>query len=861
MANDSPEAEQLDKRSTQDSVSIDAFAPTNIESETDQRPPGFFKKTSLRIKASTFSLSKSILFSWIRPTILGNNADYLSLQPNDLVCYVMPFQSTTDLLVLEQSCIDAGLPKPTAAFSEKESRSFFFLGHPEGTFGRKTLRQQSARMQRLLQYQSENEHQSSSQENQANIKIVPVSLFWGHQPDREKSLFKIILSDNWTVTSRFKKLMSAVFYRSHILIQFSQPVSLADLVTSEPDIERQKRKLMRLLRVHFNRQKQAILGPDLSHRRTLLNTLMKSEAVQTAILNEVSKTQKTQHKVEKQALGYANEIASHQSYRVIRSFQILLTWLWNKLYDGINVINIDIPKEIAKSHEIIYIPCHRSHIDYLLLSYVLYNNGLTPPHIAAGKNLNLPIVGSILRRAGAFYMRRSFHGDLLYKAVFDEYLHLMFTKGYSVEYFIEGGRSRTGRTLSPRTGMLSMTVSSFRRDPVKNIAFLPVYFGYERILEGSTYQGELSGKTKQDESIFDIFGIFSTFKKAFGQVDVSFGAPLYLNEFLDDHLPDWKQETNQALTPTSMTQTHNLLAVKLAERINDAATINPTNLVATALLCTPKQTIGEQRLRNQVKVLRAISRLTRADSTTVTTLNEIEIIKHAEQVAGLDRISHHSGDILTASATTAIALTYYRNNTLHIFALASLIARIIRFKGSVSVAEINENCEIIYPFLAKELFLNISMQDLPERIANTIEVLIAVGLVMKEADIVSTTDQTSDGFASLTELAEIVEPCLERFHIVLMLIADKDIRSSKEIEASALDVAQRLSLIFGINSPEFFDRSLFARFMTALSATDSITKTDQTWIPSDGFTKLHSSIDSLLDTSVRFNVIQSLSHR
>ena len=120
MANDSPEAEQLDKRSTQDSVSIDAFAPTNIESETDQRPPGFFKKNSLRIKASTFSLSKSILFSWIRPTILGNNADYLSLQPNDLVCYVMPFQSTTDLLVLEQSCIDAGLPKPTAAFSEKE---------------------------------------------------------------------------------------------------------------------------------------------------------------------------------------------------------------------------------------------------------------------------------------------------------------------------------------------------------------------------------------------------------------------------------------------------------------------------------------------------------------------------------------------------------------------------------------------------------------------------------------------------------------------------------------------------------------------------------------------------------------------
>ena len=94
-------------------------------------------------------------------------------------------------------------------------------------------------------------------------------------------------------------------------------------------------------------------------------------------------------------------------------------------------------------------------------------------------------------------MRRSFQDDALYKAVFDEYLHQMFTRGYSVEYFIEGGRSRTGRTLVPRTGMLSMTLSSFQRDSTKPIAFLPVYFGYERVIEASTYMGELTGKSKK----------------------------------------------------------------------------------------------------------------------------------------------------------------------------------------------------------------------------------------------------------------------------------------------------------------------------------------------------------------------------
>ena len=164
-------------------------------------------------------------------------------------------------------------------------------------------------------------------------------------------------------------------------------------------------------------------------------------------------------------------------------------------------------------------PSHRSHIDYLLLSYVLYHNGLTPPHIAAGINLKMPVVGGLLRRAGAFFMHRSFRGDALYQAVFDEYLHQMFIKGYSVEYFIEGGRSRTGRTLHPKTGLLSMTISSFLRNSRRPVCLMPVYFGYERVLEVSTYMGELSGKHKKRESL-DIIGVIRS-SYSFGRVTVT----------------------------------------------------------------------------------------------------------------------------------------------------------------------------------------------------------------------------------------------------------------------------------------------------------------------------------------------------
>src|SRR6202000_2256243 len=142
----------------------------------------------------------------------------------------------------------------------------------------------------------------------------------------------------------------------------------------------------------------------------------------------------------------------------------------------------------------------RSHMDYLLLSYVIYVNGFAIPHIAAGINLDMPGLGRFLRQGGAFFIRRSFRGNALYTVVFMKYLAAIMAPGHSIESFIEGGRSRTGRLLQPKTGMISMTVRSYLRDPVRPIVFIPVYFGYERIVEGTTYIGELSGKPKEKES-------------------------------------------------------------------------------------------------------------------------------------------------------------------------------------------------------------------------------------------------------------------------------------------------------------------------------------------------------------------------
>ena len=800
-----------------------------------------------RVKSFQYHATRRLLSTWIKPTILGCSLDELDLSSSDLVCYVLPFRSTVDLMVTDKACEQAGLPRPVDAIASLgEKRAIFFLGHPEGRFGRKSLRQQSGRMLRLFEHQENTE---------SDIKIVPVSLFWGHQPDQEKSILKLILSENWTVTSRFKKLLAILFHPNHILLQFSTPLCIRTITANEDNHEKQIRKLLRVLRVRFNRQKQAIIGPDLSHRRTLIDSMIRGNDIQSAIEKESSRKNIPLARVEKKAIAYANEIASHQSYRVIRMFHVLLSWLWNNLYDGIDVNNIDRVKQFAPTHEIVYIPCHRSHIDYLLLSYVLYHNGLTPPHIAAGNNLNLPIIGALLRRAGAFYMRRTFHGDALYKAVFDEYIHQMFTKGYSVEYFIEGGRSRTGRTLNPRTGMLSMTVRSFQKDSSRPICLMPVYFGYERVLESSTYMSELAGKDKKTESFFDVFKIFGSFKYSFGQVTVNFGEPLLLAEFLDQELPDWRlQQDNADFSKACFS-----LANELATRINSATAVKVVGIVATALLSTPRQTIEEKHLLNQIELLTHLARsVEHSNDYSVTSLSAEEILDTTTTITGIDRREHPFGATISASTELSILLTYYSNNISHVFALPSLIAGYIKTERETTPGKIVYFCESLYPFLKSEYFLRWSIAEVTAKCQLIIELFAATGLVVKEDERVTAAIQSSDRYASLNELAEIVEPTLERFHIVSALLLHEENRSVRNLETDAAALAQQLSAIYGINSPDFFERSLFSTFINTLKSAGLVSTEENLVKKQSGFPDLAKLIRHTLAADVQYNVLQAI---
>ena len=220
------------------------------------------------------------------------------------------------------------------------------------------------------------------------------------------------------------------------------------------------------------------------------------------------------------------EIAADYSHAFVRLMEGVLKWLWTRIYDGVFVAHPETIAGVAAGNELIYVPCHRSTMDDLLMPYAIYTNGFAVPHIAAGLNLNLPVVGPLLRKGGTFFMRRSFRGSPLYTAVFMKYLGAMMARGHPIQYFIEGGRSRTGRLLDPKTGMLSMTLRSYIRQPLRPVVFIPMYLGYERIMEVDSYVNELSGKPKEKESLLGFLRSLRRLRENYGHVHVNVGEPI-----------------------------------------------------------------------------------------------------------------------------------------------------------------------------------------------------------------------------------------------------------------------------------------------------------------------------------------------
>ena len=738
--------------------------------------------------------------------IPANPIEELVLNIHQPIVYVLPYTSQTDFVIFRRNCLHVGLPDPA------EKNEINGLQLPRYVYldeGRRIFKSKGAKDETTKIFNKYLELHRTSDE--LDVQLIPVSVLWGRSPGHEdKSGLP-----NLRLLNGIQKTFAAIWFGRDTFVRFSQAVSLRYMVSEHGSDEKIAQKLARVAKMHFAKQRISATGPRLPNRQAMFNKLLQSEVIQRAIEDEAKSKNISREKAEKEAYKILDEIAADVSHSSLRAADRFLRWLWNKLYSGIDVQNADHVRKLAlEGHEIVYVPCHRSHIDYLLLSYVLYHQGLVPPHIAAGINLNFWPIGRMFRSWGAFFIRRTFKGNRLYSAIFREYLAELFHRGYSVEYFIEGGRSRTGRLLSPKTGMMSMTLQALQHNQTRPISVVPVYVGYEHVLEVDTYAKELRGAAKEKENAGLVLRVIKKLRNL-GQGFVNFGEPITLSNYLNQHFPEWKDQ-NYDEKPQWFAPAVDEISKQVMVNINKAAAVNAMNLVGTALLSSRQRALSREQLLEQLgSYQQLLQNVPYSADIVLPSATPEAMLNH---VLTLDRVGvlvekDNFGEIIRLERSSAVLMTYYRNNIQHLFVLPSLVASIILHYEAIQKDLLVEAVGKIYPFLKGELFLHFAEDELHTQIHHIIDEFARQQVI-----------NSNDNFLSINKSkvrilqlwSASMREILQRYYITVTILQKQPEISRAELEKESQLVAQRLSVLHGINAPEFFDKAVFSMFIANL---------------------------------------------
>lgn len=780
-------------------------------------------KRLLGLDRSLQWMLRGIMRVFVRTTVVPEDALQRLRGRARPLLFVLEERSRSDRLALEQACADGGLRRPTRRLQLRELQlphSVVALERRAGVLRRRADRRTPPELASAVA--------AAGSDAALELDIVPVAVYWGRAPQRERAWLRLVLSENWALVGPFRRLLSIVFNGRSTLIRFGEPRALQGYSATGVDGARGARRLLKELRAEFRHMRADTLGPDLSSRRVIVAQVLRTRAVRQAVRQEIRETKASRRDGLRAARRHALEIAANYSHAFVRAAERLLHYLLTRIYDGVEVRNAEYLDQLPPACEIVYVPCHRSHVDYLLLSYVIYRRGYAAPYVAAGINLNLPAIGRLLRMGGAFFIRRSFRGNSLYPIVFMKYVDVMMNRGHAMEFFIEGTRSRTGRLLQPRTGFLSMTVRSFLRDTRRPVAYVPVYFGYERLFEGETYIDELSGRPKQKESVGGLLRVLPQLRRNLGRVHINFGRPLLLDGVLDELKKDWRSDVkDEEVRPAWFGEAVDSVAAQIMRRINAAAAVAPINLVSVALLATPRQAMLEVDLEKQLQLyIDLLKACPYSPDISVAAADGASIIRRVEQMGMLERRAHPLGDVLRMVEQNAVLATYYRNNVLHLFALPSLVACAFLNNPSMRHEDVHRLVWRVYPYIRAELFLRWREDEVAGAVDGVLAALAGQGLLERSGD-GAFWRRPLTGSAEAVRLSLIAQATIqtiERYYlaIALLLRAGRSVLAPEALEQRCVAMAQRMSMLYGLAAPEFFDRAMFRDFIELLRLREVI---------------------------------------
>jgi glycerol-3-phosphate O-acyltransferase len=532
------------------------------------------------------------------------------------------------------------------------------------------------------------------------IILMPQTLVWTkRQPNKQPTLVDVLFGpSDWP--GRARTLLQFLFNYRNALHRGGEPFDLLAFLQDNQDLtDAQAADAVRyaLLR-RMERERAMVLGPARKTSARLKDELVRSPRLRRHMEAAARDAGRPLGEIEAETRHELDRLAAAPDTNVVGLLHRVFSNVWNRIYDGLVVdeAGLERVREAARHGPLVLVPSHKSHVDYLIVSSVFYGRGLAPPLIAAGDNLSFFPLGVIFRHAGAFFIRRSFKGRKLYPHIVDAYIRKVLLEGHNVEVFIEGGRSRTGKLLPPKLGILSMIVDAGLGLSQTPIHFVPISIGYERIVEEGSYVRELEGGEKQPEDLGGLLRAPRVLRSRYGRLYLQFGEVFDLETLrrealgLEGEAAEGASEGPGMLPPARRRALVQRIAHRITYEINRVTIVTPAALLATVLLAHRKRGIARVDLLARADdVVRAFRRLGAEVARSVTdrngalradTLDEaIALFLDARLIAsgperGADARTRAEDRVLTVPESRRLALEYFKNNVLHFFVPSALVA-------------------------------------------------------------------------------------------------------------------------------------------------------------------------------------------
>ncbi|MCP4346430.1 MAG: glycerol-3-phosphate acyltransferase [Desulfobacterales bacterium] len=654
------------------------------------------------------------------------------------------------------------------------------------------------------------------------IYIIPHLMFFSISPRRAIPTMTDVLFGSEEKPGKIRRLVTLFNNPGKVFVEISEPVNLRHFMETpevrDADSEIQALVLRRRLLIQMNRHRQSITGPVLKSTEELKESILTNDRLRN-FMEKYSQRENAPHlyKIHKEADEYIDEIAAKYSPATIRLFSIGVTWITRLMFEGITVNEDDLNKvkNMARKGPLILVPCHKSHIDYLVLSYILYHNNMPCPLIAAGKNLSFWPMGPLFRRAGAYFIRRTFKGAILYSKVFSEYLYKILEEGFNLEFFIEGGRSRTGKLIQPKFGLLSMLLNAFKDGACNDLIFTPVYIGYDRIPEESSYVRELEGGQKKQESLLQVIKARKFLKRRYGKIYIRFHEPFSLNEFLSQNGSNIEDMSSKEMNTLCRS-----LGYKFINAIDSITVVTPHAIVASAILNCQRQRFTYEHIISDVETYMNylfVQEAKLADTLLIDYIHAVEYVfeiyinrKFIERVsAGKDE--QPSEVLYMINTNKRPSLEYYKNNGITYFIPAAFTALAIleRDAFQFSTSDLHTSYNFLQEFFNNEFAYDIDKT--PEHLVRrNIKAFIDDAIIIPHPTLPDTYNLTSAGFRKLKLFSGFLKSYFESYRIVLNVFVryPKDfISNSKNIMKKSQSIGYRMYKRKEIEGPEALSKS------------------------------------------------------